>query len=78
MVRGSDLVSGGEGEKQLFVVGDVIQNAREEKRLARRGADVAWSHSGCGKERTQPVRIRRNEAKRLYCQGFRGFAGGSY
>ncbi len=75
--RADRLCLRGEGEQAAFVVRrDVVQHAGQELRLARGGANVAGSDAGCSKETAQPLRIRRNEAKRLYCQGFRGFARG--
>ena len=63
----------GEADQQRFVGGDVVEHAGKEQRLARGGADVAGSDAGCSQETTQPFRVRRNKAKRLYCQGFCAF-----
>jgi hypothetical protein len=57
--------AGGKFARQLFVGGEIVQHARQESRLARRGANLGRTDAGDGQEPPQPLGIGGNEASRV-------------
>ena len=72
---GSTPVSAAKADKQALIAGQMVQDADQEARLLRGGANLGRADAGDGEEAAEPLAVPGNEGKRLNCKLFCRFLG---